>query len=342
MNLTSKHFKTFWLLYFSIGIAVFIFLRLSINTIKDMNFFGEPTSWFGIVSGIFCGSYLAYLIICFERIVTNEIGCILIFGKPLFQVNSGLTFVPKPFYELIRETRLVIEEQYPEDEKANVGEASPIYITHGSSQVFSVDPLDSRITTVVSIVCRYKIVDLTKFITSIGEKEQLRRQIRDIVVTTTQVECSKETVGKNYNRLTEINSKLKSAVENLTSDWGIEVITVLLQNIDLGGAINDALRNVPISIINKEVNKNNAQKIYYEGLAEAEVHKAFQFAKAEGYKIIAKELNIPEPVVIYQIDALTNMWRKNNADVNLYSGDMSEVFKMVTAFTKISNNNKLT
>jgi len=87
----------------------------------------------------------------------------------------------------------------------------------------------------------------------------------------------------------------------LSKNWGIEVVTVLLQNIDLGGAINDALRNVPISIINKEVNKNNAQKIYYEGLAGAEVHKAFQFAKAEGYKIIAKELNIPDHLKITRL-----------------------------------------
>jgi len=30
------------------------------------------------------------------------------------------------------------------------------------------------------------------------------------------------------------------------------------------------------------------------------------------------------------------MWRKNNADVKLYGADMAEVFKMVTAFARIS------
>jgi len=337
LNLTSKYFITFWILNFAIGVAAFIFFRPLIG----MTLFGVPNLLHTIACGTFLGIYFFFLYLCFEKIGPNEIGCVLLFGKPLFQVSSGLIFIPKPFYELIKETRLVIEEQYPEDEITNSRKITPIYITHGSSQATSTDPLDNRITTAVSLVCRYKITDLSKFLTSIGDREQLRRQIRDIVVTTTQVECSKETVGKNYNRLPEINSKLKFGVENLTGDWGIEIVTVLLQNIDLGGAINDALRNVPISIINKEVNKNNSQKIYYDGLAEAEVHKAFQFAKAEGYKVIARELNISEPAVVYQIDTLANMWRKNNADINLYSGDMGEIFKMVTAFSKISNNNKL-
>ncbi len=280
---------------------------------------------------------VAIIIGSFTEVGPDETGVLILFGKPKFQISSGLIYVLPP-YKLQKETKLVIEEQYPEDEVSNNGKPSPIFITHGTSDSPSSDPLDNRITTAVCIVCRYKIVDLKKFITSIGNKEQLRRQIRDIVVTTAQVECSKQTVGKNYSRMPEINSKLKSEVERLTDDWGIQIVTVLLQNIDLGGAINDALRNVPISIINKEVNKNNAQKIYYEGLAEAEVHKAFQYAKTEGYKVIARELNIPEPSVIYQIDTLANMWRKNNADINLYSGDMAEVFKMVTAFSKIANN----
>ena len=91
---------------------------------------------------------------------------------------------------------------------------------------------------------------------------------------------------------------------------------------------------------NKEVNRHNAQKIYYEGAAQADVNKAFAYAKAEGYKVIARELNIPEPMVLYQIDALTNMWRKNNADVNLIGGDMAEVFKMITAFKNIQDGPK--
>ncbi len=277
----------------------------------------------------------------FSELGPNEVGLILQFGKPMCQVESGFIWLPAPnIWSLQRETKLDIEEQFPENEKHTNSPTPPILITHGASKTLSNDPLDNRLTTTVSIVCRYKIVDLKAFVSTIGNKDQLRRQIKDIVITTTQVECAKDTVGKNLNRIPEINSKLKLAVTDLTQTWGIEVITVLLQNIDLGGSINEALRNVPISQINIEINKNNAQKIFYDGLAQAEVHKAFQYAKAEGYKIIAEKLNIPEPVVIFQIDTLANIWRNNNADLNLFGGGMSDVFKMITSFAKLGNDNK--
>lgn len=329
-------------------IEAILFLILLLSSVYLWN--AEPSAdepaWLVWVDRILILILFAFLVISWvtgiEEVGPNENGLILYWGKPMFQIGSGFIWLPaRKIWSLHRETKLVIEERYPKDENTNSENIAPIYITHGASTVVSSDPLDHRITTSVSIVCRYKIVDLKMFITKIGDKEQLRKQIRDVVVTTAQVECSKATVGANFNRLTEINTELKSAVEILTHDWGIKIESVLLQNIDLGGAINEALRNVPISIINKEVNKNNAQKIMYEGLAHADVHKAFQYARAEGFKIIARELNISEPVVIYQLDTLANMWRKNNTGINLFSGDMAEVFKMVTAFAKVIDDKKL-
>ncbi|NTV16576.1 MAG: hypothetical protein HGB09_03910 [Chlorobiaceae bacterium] len=279
-----------------------------------------------------------------NKIKADEIGLILQFGRPLLQVSSGFVFVPffGPFsiWELQRETRLVIEEQFPEDDPSKAGNTPSITITHGQSPEHANDALSSRITTNASIVCRYKIVDLKQFVTTIGNRDQLKRQIRDVVVTTAQVECARDSVSNNLARLLNINTTLKSAVVILTADWGIEIVAVLLQNIDLGGPINDALKSLSVAVINKEVNRHNAQKIFFEGAAHAEVNKAFAYAKAEGYKVIAKELNISESVVLYQIDALTNMWRNNNADVNLIGSDMADVFKMITAFKNIQDQPK--
>ncbi len=268
-----------------------------------------------------------------QQVGPQEIGLILLFGKPVRQIGPGFAWVIFP-WSLMRHSALTIEEQYPQDEPN--GDRAPIFVTHGKGSLGESEPLDNQLTTTVSIVCRYKVVDFAQFLTTIGDSSQLRRQVRDVVVTTTQVECAKEPVGRNLMRLPDINSALTKAVEVHTRSWGIQVVSVTLQSIDLGGAINTALTNVPISIINKEINRNNAQKIYFEGVAQADVHKAFQFAKAEGYKTIARELNIPEAVVVYQIDTLANMWRRNNADVSLIGGDMAEVFKMVTAFAKLT------
>lgn len=306
-------------------------------------FHKEEFEGFTYLTYILAGVYgLLFSFVCIKginEIGPNQIGIILQWGKPIFQVGPGLLWLPLPIWRLHIESSLVNEEQYPEDENTNNGKITPIHITHGASQKVSSNALDNRITTAVSIVCRYKIVDLIKFITTIGNKDQLRRQIRDIVVTTVQVECAKETLNTNYSRLPEINSILKSTVEEFTSGWGIVVVNVLLQKIDLGVEIKDALTNVTTAQINQKANEYNAKKILYEGEARADVHKAFQYAKAEGYKIIAKKLNIAEPVIVYQIDKLAEMWTRNNADVNLYAGDMAEVFKMVTAFTKITSGN---
>jgi regulator of protease activity HflC (stomatin/prohibitin superfamily) len=276
-------------------------------------------------------------LISFRSIGPNEIGLVLQWGKPMFQVGPGLIWTPFNFiWKLVIETSLIIEEQYP-GETPSGRQPIPIYITHGKSDNNTNDPLENRITTTASIVCRYKIADLIQFMSTIGNKDHLRRQIRDIVVTVVQVECVKESVVRNYNKLNEINTILKSTVEQLTSDWGIVIVTVQIQNIDLGGTINDALRNISVAKMNMEVDRYNSQKIFFEGSAKAEVEKALQYAKAEGYKKISQELGIDESIVLFQIDALAQLWKNNNTDIHLFSGDMSEIFKMVTAFSKITN-----
>jgi regulator of protease activity HflC (stomatin/prohibitin superfamily) len=273
-------------------------------------------------------------VLCGFRIIKpDEIALVSLFGQPKLQVGVGLLYAPFPL-TVQRAKATAIEENYPT--KKGESNELPISVTHGSSVAASADPLDNRITTSVRIVCRYKLIDLAAFNATVGSTEEARNQLRDILVTETQVECAKRPVGQNLAHLNELNAAILARAREATKSWGVDVISVGVQDIDLGGAINDALRSVPVSIINLEVNRNNAQKRYFEGLADAEVHKAFQYAKAEGYKTIARELNVPEAVVIYQIEMLANMWRKNNADVNLFAGDMGEVFRMITSFAKLS------
>lgn len=262
----------------------------------------------------------------FYAIEPDEIGVVLWFGKPIYQVEAGLLLAVFPL-TVRRETRLVIEEQYPSAAEHKVSDT--ISIVHGVSVHPSTDPLDSRLTTNVSIICSYCITDLVKFISSIGSKYQLRRQIRDVVVSATQVECAKQSVVRNLNRLPEINRLLKTAVDELTSSWGVEVKSVFLMNIDLGGAIEEAQRSISISRINMEVNRNNAHKRIYDGMADAEVERLFKIAKADGLNEIAKRLGITNKEALYQVDALASMWRRNNADVNLFGSGLGDMFKTI-------------
>lgn len=273
---------------------------------------------------IFFISMIVFIIKSFRKIDADNIGCILEMGKPVTQANPGICFVPPLFCELRKETRLAIEEQFPEDDPKK----APIRITHGTTTQITADPLDTRLTTSISLTARYKIADYVKFIQEIGNRWELKRQIRDVLVNTAAIECAKFTLAINLERRSELNHLLTVAVQKLTESWGIEVLNVQLQEIDLGNEIDKAQTNVSVSAINIAANKNNAQKILFDGAAEAEVHKMFQFAKAEGIKEIAAKLGVDDKAAIYQIETLANVWRKSNADLNLYGSDVQQLFGM--------------
>lgn len=280
-----------------------------------------------------------WIIKSLRKVGAEQIGCVLEFGRPVFEAGPGLCFVPYWFCELRKETRLAIEEQFPEDDPKK----SPIRITHGTTSQLTGDPLDTRLTTSVSLTARYKIDDYVSFIQEIGNRWELKKQIRDVLVNTAAIECAKFTLAINLERRSELNHLLTVAVQKLTANWGIEILNVQLQEIDLGNEIDKAQTNVSVSAINIAANKNNAQKILFDGAAEAEVHKMFQFAKAEGIKEIAAKLGVDDKAAIYQIETLANVWRKSNADLNLYGSDVQQLFGMLTTLykSKVDSNNNL-
>jgi len=281
----------------------------------------------------------SWIIDGFRSVKAEEIAVVSLFGKPLVQRRAGLLFAPAPWTIRVEPT-LPIEEVFPPTAENEQATARPVLITHGTLSTPSTDPLDNRLTTSVRIIVRYRITDLIQFSQNVGTVDQARNRLRDTVVTIAQAECGRRTVGMTLSSLPEVNRSLTEATRLEIADWGVALMGVVLQDIDLGGSITDAMRNASVSIINLETNRNNAQQRLFEGQAAAEVHKAFQYAKAEGYKTIARELGVDEPVVLFQIETLANMWRRNNADINLYGGELGEVFKMVTAFSRIVDASK--
>ncbi len=300
----------------------------SINIFNEANEYEKSIKAF--ISLFFGVLLLIYIIKSIRKVSAENIGCILEFGSPLTQVDSGLCIVPLFFCELRKETRLTIEEQFPDDDPTK----SSIRITHGTTTQPTGDPLDTRLTTSVSLVCRYRIKDYVTFIQNIGNRWQLKRQIRDVLVNTTAIECAKLPLASNLERREALNYLLRSSVEKMTVAWGIEIINVQLQEIDLGNEIDKAQTNVSVSAINIAANRNNAQKILFDGAAEAEVSKMFQYAKAEGIKRIAAELGIDDKAALYQIDTLANVWRKSKSDLNLYGSDFQQLFGIIMSMYK--------
>jgi len=276
-------------------------------------------------------SLLLWFFGAFKKIDSDEIGAVSEFGKIIYDAGPGLWFVPLPS-ELRKEKRLNRELQIPD------GNDTSVQILHGCSLTPTGDPLDNRLTTSIRLMCRYKINSLSKFIENIGSDELFKRQVKDLLISKIQIECNKYSLAINLTRIDELNHILLVSVQNMSNTWGVEIINAQIVSIDLGNAINDAQMNASVSAINTTVHKNNAQKIYYEGLASAEVSKAFQYAKAQGLKKISEELGIDETLTIYQIDTLSNVWKKSNTDVNLYGGNLTELFGLIISAYKADSN----
>jgi regulator of protease activity HflC (stomatin/prohibitin superfamily) len=280
---------------------------------------------------------LAYVAFdCFRHgaVDASEIAVVSLYGKPRAQMKGGgFLFALAPFH-LTRIAALPQELTIPDLSRGE----SPVSITVGRSAGETTDPLERRIRTNIRLTCRYRISDGVKYVAAVGEKDEvLKSAVRMAVLSQAQKELAQMPISDLLGELPFIGDRIAAtATSVLIDDCGVEILSVLVHDFDLGANIHAALESVPVSMMNVEVNKNNAKKRFFEGEAAADVHLAFQYAKAEGYKVIAEKLGISEAAALYQVDTLANMWRKNNADVNLIGSDLGEVFKLVTSFTQIA------
>lgn len=168
---------------------------------------------------------------------------------------------------------------------------------------------------------------------------ELKKRILEVVVSTTMDECRGHTLAENLDRHRAINDKLKLAVECLSKDYGVEVITARIEQFDLGD-IGTAFREVAVTEIQKDVVISKAdaerQKRILEGMGTSEALTILQFGKAEGYKELAKELNIEDAAALYKIDALVEAIKTNRStDISLIGEDVGDVVKILTALKSI-------
>jgi regulator of protease activity HflC (stomatin/prohibitin superfamily) len=183
----------------------------------------------------------------FKRIKPNELGAVLLWGKPAYSVDSGIVITPFP-YKLARVSKNIIELRFPDD-KTQGKKSTPIQITHGTSKDASSGALGYIQKTPVSIIVRCKIIDLLEYVQEFGGYDyndnvsttELINRIREAVVSKMIDECRKGTLAENLKRLNEMEEKLKLEVESITKNHGVEIITTRIEDIDLGD-MNKAYR----------------------------------------------------------------------------------------------------
>lgn len=302
---------------------------------------------------------LFYTIISFRQLGPTEIGAKLLFGKPIEEVGPGLVFVPYGIFSLARETALIIQEQYP-DEPENVWKGDqekisgqfgpsgkpmvpPIRITHkgGSKEESEADPLNKRMTTEVSFIVRYKIKKghFITFLKTIGNVNEARRQIKDTVVSTARKELARKTPAETLKDWKEVDVILKSDVETLVRSWGVAIEDTYMEEVDLGKTVNTSLRDVPDSVLQKEVTQTRADAEKYkrvqEGMGTAEAARVFLEAKAIGYKKIASELGLEEGSFVIAAETAREALEKSKFSLIAGSGGMRDIFTLASSIQSI-------
>jgi len=109
-NKQTYHTWTFFLCF---GVLLLLILGITIAFQEGFKDASENVMLaFKIILPIVALLWLILIIIPgFQQVEPNEIGVIIQFGKPMFQVDSGFIFVPyPPVWRLEKETSLVLQE----------------------------------------------------------------------------------------------------------------------------------------------------------------------------------------------------------------------------------------
>lgn len=300
---------------------------------------------FMLIVGVLSGWILASL----RQIGPDRQGVLLFFGKPLRGLGAGLHFVPFLVCTLRTETKLVIQEQYP-DNPENVwkgdeasrppGKMPPIRVTHlGEDRA---DPLSRRMTTEISLVVRFWIDDLVVFIQTIGSLEEAKRQIRDTVTAKAREELAQKTPAQTLAEWDKINDCLKKEVEKLVGNWGMRVEDVRLEDVDMGHTVNKALRDVTSASLEKETIKKRAEGEKYrlenEGAGQAKARQLLLEAEAKGTKALAEELGVAEGETLLALNLLREALKQGNQVIISGNDGLADILKMVKAVTATTKN----
>ncbi len=275
--------------------------------------FGESYSGFTIAFYVL----LLYLAGSLRIVGPKEQGCVLLLGRPLFNVSSGLVFVPLLICWLVTETRLVIQDELPaEPEKiyrASAGDPEgstvppelqalgmrpPIRVTFSGRNQASKDalieendPYDNRMTEEVVPVIRWRIDDFKTFLTVIGSVDEARKQMEDTCVKMFTERLTKVSPAVALLRISEFSTELQTAIEllvhgnNTNPGWGIRIESAQIKAIKFSKTLNTAVQNVIVQERQKMANIREG-----EGLGGKE--KAILDGRTAGLTKMAKDLDV--------------------------------------------------
>lgn len=258
-----------------------------------------------------------YLAASLRIVGPKEQGCVLLFGRPWFNVSSGLALVPLLICWLVLETRLVIQDELPAEpekiyraseqdpegismpaELQALGMRPPIRVTFSGRNKASVnagikkdDPYDRRLTEEVVPVIRWKIDDLKTFITVIGSVAEARKQMEDTCVKTFTEHLTQVSPAVALLKIGDYSDILQAAIEKLVHGWGVRIENAQIKALRFSKKLNTAVQNVVVQERNKIAS-------ILEGEGAGGKEKAVLDGRTNGLTKMAKDLHVNGDVVL--------------------------------------------
>jgi len=336
------------------GVFIMFFIVAIIITGAYANYYIPQKGYLFFNWALVINAFLVLLLLLSFKVVRpNEIGAVIFFGRPTRNVGPGPHIVFWPICSLIKQTALVIQQQFPgptedifdglDSEAVPLGKVRAIHVTHIGVNS-SDDPLTRSMTTSILLVCSFCLTDLARFLTIVGSLDEAKRQIRDMMVRTASNELANRNVREAMTKKEDVSNAIRLALKDFVSDWGITIRDAYLEKIIISKTLSQSLKEVPISELNAQVKviqseatrksieliaRGEATKVSMMGTAEAKILKLTGLAKADaekfmlearavGYKRIASELGVKEGEVILAMETMKEALQ--NAKYSFVSG----------------------
>ncbi|MCI0561894.1 MAG: SPFH domain-containing protein [Nitrososphaera sp.] len=283
-----------------------------------------------------------YLIISYSSQKQDELGGKFFFGRFIQQTMPGLVVAWKGIIEhktvsqapqntefptdnlkeeLITDEEAVQRRKTKEEGGENGNGVDHYRMTHGygkdsdedqqEEDKGKVDPLSrGRLTTKVSVILTWQVVDVKKFYTNAVSREAFLKQMEDSAATETRKAFKDGTAAEIYARWQEIEGNITKHLQNIVSekyvgedgqeragfDYGVKIAKFSIKEVDLTKEINEAFSAQIASQIDIQTKRNKglSKKVFNElkALGDKALRKAFLDGEAEGLEGIAKKLGL--------------------------------------------------
>ncbi len=261
--------------------------------------------WFVVVGGI------VYIGFSIKEVGPDQQGLVLLMGRPIGLVQSGLVIVPPPFCKLRRETTTTQQWEFPaEPEDIFYGDLSKVDLPPGKFPPIRINsgppskdaryagiPLDNpynkEMAYTIAFTVSFRVLNLENFIRVVGSIDKARKILQDIAEGIFFAKLSRISPAQAKWDIEEVRSDLIERIENRVQGivtlpdkttkekeepWGIEITDVTIKPFGFSHDLNASVTDIPIAqqkAIKMQIDADaNAKKTVTEGNATATARRA--------------------------------------------------------------------